>query len=287
MFGESLCCARSLCSWRGSLFTSAVLAFLVMGLITAGPAASQQDIPINCVENVLFDLPEECESFSFQILLNQVTQTNGILGGAVPGEILEGTFTVYNATPDVEALPDAGVYVNALECVTLNFDDRTLSVDLDPVEVEIPASESDPGIRVTNDTEESTEIGSFFTDLITFSTAGAGAITLEGSNGAGVIGGGGFAFGYGDSCLSPFQSPCPPTIITNDDLPGAPGDLSQTTGAALMTFDFLTLQSEIAAGQATVLSINPLPPIACPEPGVALSIALLVPMIALLGRRRF
>lgn len=83
-----------------------------------------------------------------------------------------------------------------------------------------------------------------------------------------VFGGGGFVFGFGDTCFTPGQSPCPPTVLVDDGIPGAPGDLVGTLSTAPMTLDFLSLGNDFGTATADLLRVDPSPPIPCPEPGL-------------------
>ena len=194
----------------------------------------------------------------------------GVFGALGVGEILSGTYTVYTAIADVDGTDEGGRYLNAVECVTLDLDDRELTVGLTPFEITLPPAPSDPGITVLNDSEQGAPPFILVTDAATLGMAGPGVVRFNPIQDPPlfVFGGGGFAFGYGNSCVSGIQTPCPPTVLVDDDLPPAPGD---TTGllSAQMSFDYLTLENEFATANADILAIDPTSVVACPEPGFA------------------
>ena len=196
-------------------------------------------------------LPVACASFAFDIQLTAVTDPTGLFGSVLPGDVQSGTFTTFTAFPDLDGTSEGGRYLNAVECMTLDLGTRRMTVDLEPVEVSLPVSPSDPGVRLANDEEQSGPGFSLFVDSVTYLIAGPATIDLvpPADPADRIEGGGGFSFGLGDTCFTPGQTPCPPLLLIDDGFPQAAGD---TTGleSALMTFDFLGFQNQLGTADA-------------------------------------
>lgn len=258
---------------------------LLIGLGLPGFVSAQEEI--QCVPDEGGALPAECESFAFAIEITSVTETNGVLDGIMSGDQLAGTFTINTAVPDVDPAANEGRFLNAVECVSLDLGGRIFTVDLSPVEITIPPSSSDPGIATINDSLQSAPGVSIYADTATLGMGGFSMMNLVGTPDPTdfVFGGGGFAFSYGDTCFIPGPFACPPSLLVDDGIPGATGDLTGILGAALMSFEFLSLGGDVGTAQADLLQIDAASVVPCPEPGVALGVAVGVLGLAA-GRRK-
>ena len=262
----------------------APVAISMLVMLSASALGAQE--AIRCVDDPILGIPAECASFAFDIETTSVSDPGGVFGALAVGETVSGSYTVYTASVDFDGTEEGGRYLNAVECMTLDLDDRILTVDLTPFEISLPPAPSDPGITVLNDAEQGAPPFTLVTDTATFAIAGPGVFRFNPVQDPPlfVFGGGGFAFGYGNSCVSGIQTPCPPLVLVDDGLPPAPGD---TTGllTAQMTFDYLTLENEFATANADLLAIDPTPVVACPEPGFAT--ALMIGTLALGATRKW
>ncbi len=258
------------------------LPIVFLGLFVQANAALAQE-ELQCLD---LPLPAGCESFDFDVELTSVTDTFGIWGPLLVGDVLSGTFTAYADAPDVDTDPDSGRYLNSIECVRLDMGDREMIVVLTPEEISIPPSPSDPGVTIMNDVPSVAGPFTLFTDSATFLMGGPGAMLLDASpTELALLGGGGFSFSYGDVCISGIDTPCPPTVLVDDAFPSAPGDLTGITSSQ-MTFDYLTLGSSFATASGDLLAIDPGAPFPCPEPGFSSAIMSGLVLLGLLGRRR-
>ena len=262
------------------LMLSGALAFGIVGL--AGTARSQ--IQLQCVAD---PLPAECTSFAFDIQLTSVTDPDGLLGAVQPGDIVSGVYTVFDGFPDLDPDPSEGFYLNAVECVRLDLGDRILTALNQPAEFTPTPSPTDPGLTVMNDIPQQTGSFTLFSDSVTLGMGGPAATDILAVPGpVNTLGGGAFAFGYGTACVSGVQSPCPPTVVTSDAFPSAPGD---TTGlnTAQMGINYVTTANHTAIVDSNLLAIDPTtPPIPCPEPTLLAGFSTGLVLLVVLGRRR-
>jgi len=254
----------------------------LLSLFLAGSALAQ--IELQCLET---PLPAECQTFAFDIELTTVTDSFGILGPILAGDVLSGTFTTFTGFPDLDTDPENGRYLNAVECVRLDLGDREMVVVLEPSEISIPPSPSDPGVLVMNDTPSAAGPFTIFSDSATFLLGGPSAMLLDVSpTELSFVGGGGFSFGYADACISGIDTPCPPTVLGDDLFPSAPGDTT-AVDTAQMTFDYFSLSGFSATASSDMLAIDPAAPVPCPEPGFSSAMMSGMLVLGLLGRRRF
>ena len=259
---------------------------IAIALVLAVPGFASAQEELLCVADETGSLPAECESFSFEIEITSVTETNGVLDGILSGDQLAGTFTVNTGVQDVDPTANEGRFLNAVECVSLDMGGRIFTADLTPVEITIPPSSSDPGIATINDSLQSAPGVSIYADTATFGMGGLSMMNIVGTPDPTdfVFGGGGFAFSYGDTCFIPGPFPCPPSLLVDDGIPGATGDLTGILGAALMSCDFSSLGGDFGTAQADLLQIVAAPVVPCPEPGLALGAA--VGVLGLAAGRR-
>jgi len=255
----------------GRLLIATVLACLAAA--TANAQISRQCVPDP--DDPGAPLPSECRSFAFDIEITAVSDPASLYGSISPGSQLQGTFTTFTAFPDLETASGVGQYLNAVECMTLELGDRVMHVELEPVEISLPPSASDPGITVMNDVPQDAGGFTLFTDSVTWLIAGPGSLDPDAMPGPddAIDGGGGFSFGIGDTCIPPFQLPCPRTLVVDEGYPEAPGDTTGLT-SALMTFDFLSFQNDYATANADLLAIVDTDLVPCPEPTAGAGLAL-------------
>lgn len=257
----------------------------VLALAASGVSAQEM---LRCLPNPPADPPDGCQTFAFEIEVVTSTTTGEPVWDLLPGDQLTGTFTAYVDTPDVDGLPNRGRYLNSIECVNLDLGDRLMAVEHEPVEISLPPAESDPGVTVINDDEQPGTGVTIFSDTVTY--AMAGPMLIEDIATPDPLdfrsGGGGFAFGWGDTCFTPFgPPPCPSLALEDDGFPPAPGD---TTGfeSASMTIQAVTLANDSGIVQATIRSIDDAPRVLCPEPGLGVGLAATGLVIAAAARRR-
>lgn len=240
---------------------------LLLGLLVfvGGRAAAQP------AQVCLDDPPApECESQAFTAQVTTVSDPGALFGLLAVGETLSGTITLNTAAEDIDLSNANGNYPNGLECATVRFPNgRAMTIRLDPQE---PTAER--FILVENDREQPFGGGiSLFSDNVAATTAGAGDITGgDIPPGFEIDGLGGLGYGYSAACLDTIQEPCPPELVTDDSIPGPPGDVEGLPGA-LLEFQFQSLlQPSTGVVFSDLLTLEARAPVSCPEPGLAASL---------------
>ncbi|MEZ4279017.1 MAG: hypothetical protein R3F21_05285 [Myxococcota bacterium] len=213
----------------------------------------------------------ECESQAFTAQVTTVSDPGALFGLLAVGETISGTITLNTAAEDIDLSNANGNYPNGLECATVRFPNgRAMTIRLDPQE---PTAER--FILVENDVEQPFGGGlSLFSDNVAATTAGAGDITGgDVPPGFEIDGLGGLGYGYSDACISGIPpGPCPPELVTDDSIPGPPGDVAALPGAQLH-FQFQSvLQPSTGVVFSDLLSLEARAPVSCPEPGPAASL---------------
>lgn len=258
---------------------SVIWPFLI--LLCATSSAAQ---PLNlCLDD---PLPAQCQSYSFEATVTSNSDPGGLFGPMNPGDTITGTLTFDTDVEDIDTSNANGNYPNALVCVRLVLPvQRQMVINLDP--------EPGPGpterfVLVENDRLQI--LGGAFnvlTDNVAATTAGAteirgGDIPPENYIRAMTA----FGYGYSKACIQGFQTPCPPTVVTNDSLPPAPGDITGFDAGQLhMQTESLT-DGSIGALLGDLDRIDPTEPVRCPEPGVSLALGMGVLFVGRLARRR-
>lgn len=212
----------------------------------------------------------ECESQAFTAQVTTVSDPGALFGLLAVGETISGTITLNTAAEDIDLSNANGNYPNGLECATVRFPNgRAMTIRLDPQE---PTAER--FILVENDVEQPFGGGlSLFSDNVAATTAGSGDVTGgDVPPGFEIDGLGGLGYGYSAACLDTFQEPCPPELVTDDSIPGPPGDVAALPGAQLhFQFESL-LQPSTGVVFSDLLSLEARAPVSCPEPALAASL---------------
>ncbi len=216
-------------------------------------------------------LPAQCRSYSFSAVVTTVGDPAFLFEGLSVGETISGTFTLDMDVDDIDPRAGFGFYEDAVKCATVDFPSgRSL---------EILNDDTAPGqermILVENDRAQSLGGGfNAITDDVAGSLGGpssiVGGLLPPDTRIAGMAA---LGFGYSKACIQGFQTPCPPTVIGGDAIPGPPGDVTGLD-AAQLDLNFQALQDPNAAGLFSELqSIDATSPVRCPEPGLGLGLA--------------
>lgn len=166
-------------------------------------------------------LPAACVSFAFQAGVTSVVNPEQVLGTLAPGDSIGGTITINTAVPDSNPTIDDGFYADAIECVRIEWSDRSLIFALDPT---LPIDERRTEVR--NDLPQ---VGppTIFSDAVAATTGGLAVLEiatlppeqrLEGAVA--------FSYAYSQICIEGLPSPCPPNLLADDSLSDAPGDVT-------------------------------------------------------------
>ncbi|MBK7952438.1 MAG: hypothetical protein IPK00_27705 [Deltaproteobacteria bacterium] len=245
-----------------TVFSSAGLLALTLA---AAPSPAQAE---SCLVE---PLPAQCRSYAFTAVVTTVGDPAFLFEPLAVGDTISGTFTLDMDVEDIDPRVDFGFYEDAVKCATVDFPSgRSLEILNDD-----PAPGQERMILVENDRPQPLGGGfNSFTDNVAGSLGGP----------SGIVGGfippdtriAGMAvlgFGYGKACIQGFQTPCPPTVISDDAIPGPPGDVT-VLDAALLDLNFQELQGPSSAGLFSELqNIDATDPVQCPEPGLGIALA--------------
>ena len=213
-------------------------------------------------------LPPECVSFEFQAIVNSIVDPDAVLGTLALSESFVGVMTINTAVADTDPGPDDGVYPDAIECAQVDLADRTLFLNLDP---SLPIDER--RMEVVNDLPDSSSGFTIISDAVAAATGGSATMDIAGLPPAqDILGAAALSYGYTKSCIQPIQTPCPPILLVDDSIPGAPGDVT-TLDTSPLTFRFADLAGtgNLALVQATMTRLDPAVPIPCPEPAMGIA----------------
>lgn len=213
-----------------------------------------------------------CTTMAFTATADSVADPLGLFGTV--GTTFTGWVTIDTDIDDQIGGPDFGFYPDAVECAVADFGQEIFGVELG-----LPSPGETPGIEVQNNIPSSAGGFTLLADGLEGSIVG---LTTAGD----FVGGGGIAYGYGEGCIQGFPG-CPPSLLTDDSIPGPPGSL--TTGARggqiVVRFEGLLGGAAIVSGDLLELTSSPDRP--CPEPGMASALSTgLVAMGWLAHRKR-
>lgn len=210
-----------------------------------------------------------CTTMAFTATADSVADPLGLFGTV--GTTFTGWVTIETDIDDQIGGPDFGFYPGAVECAEVDFGQETFGVELD-----LASPGETPGIEVQNNIPSAAGGFTLLADGLEGSIVG---LTTAGN----FVGGGGIAYGYGEGCIQGFPG-CPPSLLTDDSIPGPPGNL--TTGARggqiVVRFEGLLGGAAIVSGDLLELTSSPDRP--CPEPGMAS--ALSIGLVAMTWRAR-
>jgi hypothetical protein len=229
-------------------------------------------------------LPARCQSYSFVAEVTTVGDPALLFEVLSVGDTISGTFTLDMDVEDANPANADGFYADAVKCATVDFPSgRSLEIRNDDF-----APGEERHILVENDRPQALGGGfNAFTDNVAGTLGGLARIVGgqipadQWINAAGALG-----FGYSKACIQGFQTPCPPTVIDDDSIPGPPGDVTGLD-AALLEFQVQELPGPSSAIVFSDLeSIDATDPVRCPEPGIGVGLAASALAAAGLAQRR-
>ncbi|MFK7898534.1 MAG: hypothetical protein AB8G23_22060 [Myxococcota bacterium] len=249
------------------------------------PSLAMAQIELECLE---IPLPPGCVSYEFEFEAQNVTDPFSLLSGVGFGSLISGSITLNTNVQDLDPSdPDRGVYPGAVECARIQFDNEEIVLVQETFVPSISDPADDPGYQVANDLIDPEAPISPEIDVVAGSIGGLGLrIPVDGDA---LSIGGGFAFAYGEGCLdvpfSPF--PCPPMLLVDDSIPGAPGQVSLLQASPVELL-FTQIEGLMATARVDgqLLTLDAADDIPCPEPGFGLALAAGVMTLASFQRRR-
>lgn len=217
------------------------------------------------------DFAPTCESWAFTASVSSLADPLALFGPI--GTSFAGVVTLETDIADTIAGSSVGFYPGAVECAFVDFEEQTLEVLLD-----LQTPDEEIGIEVMNDIPSSGGGFDVESDTLTAEIVGFGDV-------AGLLGLAGVGFGYGEGCFELLGN-CPPTILVDDAIPTAPGDLSTPprAGDIVVRFTSLTGAQALVGGILTNLSSRS--PVPCPEPALGSGLAVALLFLGALRRRR-
>ena len=257
---------RTVNNWLRNFESDRALPFLslLVGLCVVGqsPAALAQN------QCLALPMPPECVSFEFQADVSSVVDPGLVLGALMPGDMIDGMITINTAVTDIDSGPDDGFYPDAIECARINLADRSLVFALDPT---LPIDER--RMEIVNDMPASSGGFTLFSDAVAAGTGGFATMDIAANPPAqDIMGAAALSYAYSKSCIQTLQFPCPPTLLADDSIPDAPGDVTSLDTFPL-NFRFADLfgTGTLALVETHLTRLDPSDPIPCPEPAFALA----------------
>lgn len=216
-------------------------------------------------------IPSGCRSYAFTAEVTTASDPGLFFEALTVGDTLTGTITLDMDVEDVHPDDANGYYPDALQCATVDFPSgRSLEVEND-----LTGVSDERYLLVENDRPQPLGGGfSLYTDDLAATTGGTSRIVGglipddEWIPGAATLG-----YGYSKGCLFGVQTPCPPTLLSDDSIPGPPGDVA-ALDAGLLEFRFQELVGPgVGVVFSDLLTLTATAPVRCPEPGLGIGVA--------------
>lgn len=212
------------------------------------------------------EVTPDCVTRVFSATVSTVSDPTGIYG--VVGSMVSGSISYDASIADIDPLSNIGEYPNAIECASIDAGEFSFELVLGL------GDNSDSTVQVQNEVTRN-EAG--------FADAVGAAIGAPGLAGGVIAGVGALGYGYSDFCIQ-IAGNCPVTLVDSDAFPPAPGTAIPSSDLFLIEF------VDLVGGTGTILgdlvSLTDTTPIACAEPGSAISFAASLLCVGALRRWR-